>query len=43
LTPDAPLDGGTIFARFGHLPFFAALLVGALIALLTRTRRPRRA
>ncbi len=33
----------TIFSRFGNWPFLGALAVGLLVALLTRTRRPRRA
>ena len=33
----------TLFARFGNWPFLAALVLGLVIALLTRTRKPRRA
>jgi apolipoprotein N-acyltransferase len=33
----------TIFDRFGNWPFLGALLVGLLLALVTRTRKPRRA
>ena len=33
----------TLFARFGNWPFLAALALGLIAALLTRTRRPRRA
>jgi apolipoprotein N-acyltransferase len=33
----------TIFGRFGNLPFLAALALGLVLALLTRTRKPRRA
>lgn len=31
----------TLFDRFGNWPFYAAVLIGMLIALLTRTRRRR--
>jgi apolipoprotein N-acyltransferase len=33
----------TIFDRFGNWPFFGAVLLGIMIALLTRTRRPKKA
>lgn len=33
----------TPFDRWGHWPFFGALLAGLALAVLTRTRRPRRA
>jgi apolipoprotein N-acyltransferase len=33
----------TLFARYGNGPFLAALVLGLVIALLTRTRKPRRA
>jgi apolipoprotein N-acyltransferase len=43
VVPPRRLAGGTIFNRFGHLPFLAALALGLVLALVTRTRRPRRA
>jgi len=33
----------TLFARYGNWPFLAALGIGLVLALLTRTRKPRRA
>ena len=33
----------TLFARFGNWPFLGALGIGLVLALLTRTRKPRRA
>jgi apolipoprotein N-acyltransferase len=33
----------TVFDRFGNWPFFGAVLLGIIIALLTRTRRPKKA
>ena len=43
VVPDEPIAGGTFFDRFGHLPFFGALILGAFAALISRSRRPRRA
>jgi apolipoprotein N-acyltransferase len=40
--PTNPIEP-TIFARAGNGPFLAALALGLVLALVTRTRRPRRA
>ena len=32
----------TIFARYGNWPFLVLLALGVVLALLTRTRRPRK-
>ena len=43
---DVDLPGkveSTPFARYGNWPFLAALGIGLVLALLTRTRKPRRA
>ncbi|MEO7222076.1 MAG: apolipoprotein N-acyltransferase [Devosia sp.] len=42
VVPANPIEP-TIFARSGNWPFLIALAVGLLLALITRTRRPRRA
>ncbi len=39
VVPANRLPGATPFVRFGHLPFFAALTLGLLLALLTRRKR----
>ena len=43
VVPANRLDGGTIFNRFGHLPFFTALALGFLIALVSRRRPAKKA
>ncbi|RYE07146.1 MAG: apolipoprotein N-acyltransferase, partial [Hyphomicrobiales bacterium] len=43
VVPANKVEGGTIFNRFGNLPFLGALALGLVLALLTRTRKPRRA
>jgi apolipoprotein N-acyltransferase len=39
--PANPIEP-TIFDRYGNWPFLAALAAGLLLALVTRTRRPRK-
>lgn len=42
VVPANPIEP-TLFARSGNWPFLAILALGAVVALLTRTRRPRKA
>jgi apolipoprotein N-acyltransferase len=42
VVPATPVEP-TVFDRFGNWPFLALLALGVLAALLTRTRRPRKA
>jgi apolipoprotein N-acyltransferase len=42
VTPAHKLEP-TIFSRYGNWPFLGALGIGLLLAILTRTRKPRRA
>jgi hypothetical protein len=41
VVPANPIEP-TIFDRYGNWPFLGALGVGLLLALATRTRRPRK-